>query len=224
MADIITLNEYKTAKNIVTTDYDAQLTALIPMVNNYIEEYCGRVFGPAEHTEQNEGTIDALSRYFFHVKNRPIISVQDITLKFTGASSNMTVDLTNLDIFSEAGYIYYAYNLAPPTVVLREEYRNVFYYTITYSGGMPVPQPVKLAAVTMLGDMFEYFNRVNSATASGTQNLGALSSVSIGDYSESYENSGQGLYNNQHNTSTGLAMTQTVKDLLMPYKYHSQSW
>jgi hypothetical protein len=222
MADIISLAEYKVAKNITTTDYDTQLTALIPMVNGFIEEYCGRVFGPAEHTEQNEGTIDALSRYFFHVKNRPIISVQDITLKFTGASSNMAVDLTNIDIFADAGYIYYSYDLSPPTAVLREEYRNVFYYTITYSGGVAVPYPVKLAAITMLGDAFEYFNRVNNAVASGTQHVGEISSVSIGDYSESHE-TGQSLYNMQHNSNTGIMMTQTVKDLLDLYKYQGQS-
>ncbi len=222
MADIISLAEYKTAKNITTSEYDAQLTALIPMVNGFIEEYCGRPFGPAEYTEQNEGIIDSLSRYFFKVKNRPIISVQDITLKFTGASSDMTVDTDNIDIFADAGYIYYSYDLSQPTAVLREEYRNVFYYTITYSGGAAVPYPVKLAAITMLGDTFEYFNRVNTAVASGTQNIGDLKSVKIGDYSESYE-TGQGLFTSQHDKTTGIMMTQTVKDLLTPYKYHGQS-
>jgi len=231
MADILTLEQYKTYKGMTTTEYDGQLSAYIDSTNTFIEEYCNREFGPAEYEEQKEGLINSVSDYVFSVQNKPIISVQSVALKFRGTTEELAVDVTRLDIFKKAGYMYYSNALSPPKIVLRSEYRNNFYYTITYSGGEAVPSPVKLAAVTMVSDTFEYFNRTNTALASGTQQVGELKSIKIGDYSESYA-TGDSLYRGMHSSSSGssgaegsgFVLTQTVKDLLTPYKAQGQSW
>lgn len=223
MADILTLQTYKNAKGIATTEYDTQLNALIPMVNGYIEKYCNRVFGTAEYTERKEGVIDSQGAFFFQVSNKPIISVQSIDINFKGVTDALSVDVTRLDIFEKPGYAYYVYNLSPNTIVLREEYRQNFYYDITYSGGETVPPPVTFAAVTMLSDTWEYYNRTNTMLASGTQQVGELKSVKIGDYTETYT-TGDSLFKSMHGKDTGIVLTQTVKDLLTPYKAQGQSW
>jgi Phage gp6-like head-tail connector protein len=228
MADILDLTQYKTYKGITTTEYDGQLSAYIDSTNKFIEEYCNREFGPGEYSEQREGIVNHLSAYVFNVQNKPIVSVQSVALKFIGTTEELSVDTTRLDIFKKAGYMYYSHQLTPATTVLRPEYRENFYYTITYSGGEAVPSPVKLAAVTMVSDTFEYFNRTNTALASGTQQVGELKSVKIGDYSESYA-TGDSLYRSMHGTRSGsegggFVLTQTVKDLLTPYRAQGQSW
>jgi len=224
MADILTLETYKAAKGITSVDYDTQLSALIPMVNGYIESYCNREFGEGEYSETREGVINHNSSYVFNVQNKPIISVQSVALKFIGTNQEVAVDTDNLDIFHKAGYMYYSHQLTPPVTVIREEYRNNFYYEITYSGGQAVPPAVTLAAIQMLSDTWEYYNRTNTALASGTQQVGELHSVRIGDYTETYA-TGETLFIQMvKQNNGGVMLTQSVKDLLMPYRAQGQSW
>lgn len=224
MADILTLSAYKAAKGITSNEYDTQLNALIPMINSYIEKYCNRTFGPGEFTERREGIINNKSAYVFNVQNKPIVSVQEVNLSFIGTNQTVGVDTTRLDIFHKAGYMYYSHQLTPPVVVIREEYRQNFYYDITYSGGDAVPPPVTWAAVQMLSDTWEYYNRTNTMTASGSQQVGELKSVKIGDYTETYA-TGDTVYNTALRANKGgVTLTQTVRDILTPYRAQGQSW
>lgn len=222
MSTILTLAEYKIAKGITTTDYDAQLSALIGMAQSWIEIYCNRQFGIDDYEEQYEGTIDVQGRYVFTVKNRPINSVASVTLRYFGTTEDLSVDTTRLDIFSKAGYCYYAYVLDPSISVIREEYRTNFYYTISYNGGTAVPEAVKFAAITIVSDTFEYFNRINTINESGTVHVGEISRVKIGSYEEFY-NTGDSLFKQTHSEKVGMVLTPTVKALLMPYIHHGQN-
>jgi len=218
MAQIISLSEYKTAKNILGTEYDAQLSLIIGMANDYIENYCHRKFGAAEYTERNEGIVDEFGRHIFSAKNTPVISVQSIDMHYIGVPAAYAVPVSQLDIMNSEGYIYYC---APfqQGYVLRDEYEmEGYYYDITYSGGATVPPAVQLAAITMVSNNFEYLNRTSSMTSSGVQvGTKELASITIGDYSESYKNTAVGDKN-------GTMLTQTVKDLLAPYVTMGQSW
>ena len=82
MADILTLVQYKAAKGITNTEYDTQLGAMIPMVNDFIENYCNRKFGLDEYTERREGIFSNRGYYVFNVDNKPVISVQSVSLKY----------------------------------------------------------------------------------------------------------------------------------------------
>ena len=228
MATILSLADYKAAKGITSTDYDVQFSALLPMINGYIEAYCNRVFGEGEYTEKKEGIVNHMGDYVFSVQQKPIISVQSVTLKFRGAASTLAVDTTRLDIFENGGYMYYADELTPDNVVLRDEYKNNFQYTIVYSGGEAVPPAVQFAAVTMLSDTYEYYNRTNTSLASGTQQVGELSGIKIGDYAEYYA-TGDNLFRSMHGShgskeGAGVVLTKTVRDLLEPYRAQGQSW
>lgn len=217
MATILSTSEYKTAVNISSSEYDAQLNALIPMVNDFIERYCNRVFGAVSRTEKNRGIVDHTGRMMFTVKNHPIVSISEITVRFYGTQIDIDIDTSLLDIFEEEGIAYYSSVLdLQSDIVIRQEYKNDFYYTITYSGGEnEVPKALKLAAIQMVADNMKYLQ--DTVTVSGTQSTGALASVQIGDYKESYE-SGESAFDNTHDEKTGIILTQTVKDLLAPFK------
>lgn len=221
MADIITLAEYKTVKGITDTGADIQLQAIIPMVCEFIESYCNRQFGIGNFEEQGEGIVDYQGRFFFRTKNRPIAEVFTLGIKFYGTQQTIPLDVTKLDLFKKDGYMYYCYAYDNLTSVTRDEYRDNFYYTITYSGGMNVPQAVKLAAITAISDMFEALNA--SKVVSGEVTNKELKSVKIGDYSESYETSSS-IFKQLHDKSSGILKTPTILDLLNPYVYRGQSW
>lgn len=221
MATILSLAEYKAAKGITGNESDAQISALLPMVNEFIEKYCNREFGPALYTEQNEGITDHHGFFLFHVKQKPIISVQSVEINYYGAQVPMTLDVTKLNIFRKEGYARFAFALNPAISVVRSEYLDEFYYTITYSGGAAVPQPVKLAAVNMLSDMFQYISE-DVSPSGNIATTGQLKSVKIGDYAESYESLGA-FFSKFYDSKNGLVLTKTVKDLLEPYRAQGQS-
>lgn len=223
MATILTLAEYKIAKDITVATYDAQLTLIIDMINEFIISYCNREFGVDTYTEQKEGVMNNLSQYVFQVDQPPITSVTSVEITFKGVPSTpLSVDITRLDLFSKAGYAYYSYVLNPSVSVIRPEYRYDFYYTIVYIGGTAVPGPVKLAAIMMVSDTFEYFTRTDSIKT-GTK-TDDLKSIKIGDYQETYKEGHNTLFASMHNTKTGVVVSQTVRDLLAPYLNEGQSW
>jgi hypothetical protein len=213
MADVITLSEYKTAKNITTNSNDTQLSSLIPLISDYIQKYCNREFGIGLYTERREGVNTYDGRYMFFASNKPIISVSQINLYFYGITTPVSLNVSLLDIFNKAGYAYYSGALTFNQSVIRDEYREGYYYDIIYSGGQPAPGAVKLAAINMLTDTFERF--YEDPISSGIDNrTGDLKSLKIGDYQETYAEDKDVL----HNANTGLIMTKTVEDLLKPYK------
>lgn len=221
MTAILTLPEYKTARGITSNTYDNQLEAIIEMVNDYIESYCNREFGEGVFTERREGIVDYTGKFLFYTKNKPINSVAAISVRFFGTDVPLAVDVTKLDIFSKSGYCYYSWMFDPSIAVIRPEYRNQFYYDITYSGGKPVPKAVTLAAITAVGDVFRSYQE---STASGGETpTGNLKSMKIGDYSETYETNDT-IFKNTHSATTGLILTKTVADLLQPYRLQDQSW
>lgn len=215
MADILTLSEYKALQGITETTYDAQLEVLIPMVNDYIENYCNREFGEGEYTERNPGVVDYYGRYVFRVKNRPLNEVLEVNLYFMGAQgSPASIDVSLMDVFTREGIAYYTGTLDNSIAMIRPEYADQFYYDITYSGGETVPPAVKLAASIMAADTFKYLQA--TVVLSGTQ-TGELKSVTLDDYSETYETTGS-LFAQLHSKDIGMVLTPTVVNLLNPYK------
>lgn len=84
MADLITSTEYKTLASIASTEIDAKLTILIPMVSAFVKTYCGREFA--------NNTVTATVEYhrggnMIMVREPPIISVDSVEQKLTSTAS-----------------------------------------------------------------------------------------------------------------------------------------
>lgn len=222
MPDIITLEEYKNAKGIFDDFNDAQLLALIDMACGFIEDYCSRPFGKGIYSERHEGIMDYQGKFMFRVDNPTLDEVLSVSVKFVGADVPLAVDISRLDVFAKGGYAYYAWGFNPSIAVIREEYRQNFYYDIVYSGGVAVPGAVKLAAINIVSDTFAAMNA--NMVASGQQTLNPiLNKIKIGDYEEWYDTQNS-TFNKLHNADTGIVLTQTVKDLLKHYVKQGQSW
>ncbi len=189
------------------------------MVNDFIENYCHRKFGIGIFTEQGEGIVDVQGRFFIKMRNRPVDVVNSITIKFYGTTTQMSLNPALIDLFAEDGYLYYCHAYDNLVGIIRNEYRDNFYYNITYSGGQEVPATVKLAAVTATSDMFQMLNANRVVSGEITQQL---RSVKIGDYTESYDTNN--MFKSLHDRETGAMLSQTVMDLLDYYVARGQSW
>ena len=222
---ILTLTEYKTAMGITDNTNDTQLSALIAQANDFIEKFCLRNFGVGTYEEQREGIFAWDGRFMFVVKNKPIDKVNSVKVKFFSVTDELDVNLDYLDIFKNEGYCYYAYTFNPSIGVIRPEYRDTFYYTINYDGGMEAPETVKLACVYLVSDTFRYLSE-NRPNEGETNIQGVVDSVSIGDFKETYNNSKNNIFLQTHNEKTGMILSQTVRDLLIPYISNgvAQSW
>ena len=217
MSDVLSLSKYKDIVGLNSTEFDVQLIELVEAANRFVETFCGRVFGIAQYTERKQGVMDYQGRYVFHVKNLPLIGTpQSVTLQFFGADAPIALDVDRLDVFNDKGVVYYASALNPGLAVVRPEFQRNFYYDIVYSGGQAVPGDVTLAAAYIVQASQKWLAST-TPTASG-QSLGTVKKLTIGEYSEDYDNS----FTDLHKDS-GLVLTKTVKELLSRHKKLGQS-
>lgn len=94
MANLITLEDYKTAKGITGTTEDAKITPLLASVSQLVRTYCGQAFTdyfaadkteyfdinwPAEFVQLDEGPVTSVT----NVYERPDISSAYVTLTST---------------------------------------------------------------------------------------------------------------------------------------------
>ena len=221
MADLISLTEYKSLRGITDTSKDAQISALLPMVSDWIRQFCNRDFESTSYTEKRKGLIDNLGRYVFFVKNTPIASVTSLTLRYFGTDTDITVDVTKLDVFNDGGYLYYYRDLRLEGIVLRPEYQRDFYYTIVYTGGTSeVPGGIKLACSYIVADTLRYLDE--GVVASGQVNKGNLKAFTLDEYREEYASANE-LFKNNFDKKSGLIVTPTVLSLIQPYRFVGQS-
>lgn len=217
MASLASLQEFKTAKGIETTNFDAQITSLLTMISDVVEKYCNKKFSQDTYTERKKGMIDPRGMYMFIMKNTPIDSITSVTMTFYGVSTPISLDVSKLDIFSEEGYALYTYALEPGIQVIREEHKYNFYYDIEYVGGSATtPEAVKLAVIHATSDMFNYYYGDQMDRTSGEPSP-ELSSITLGDYSEKRVSKLDKI-SKFTDKDTGLILSQTVKSLLAPYK------
>lgn len=224
MASLVTVDKYKTVNGIDNSEYDAQISAILLSASDFAKKYCNKNFEAAEYVEKKKGVIDQYGRYMFFTKEKPIISVQSVAIRFIGSQSNVDVDTSYLDIMDQEGYMYYANALDSGAPFIRSDFRDQFNYTITYSGGYTeAPEPVQTAIMLMTHNMMEYLNRTDSAVASGEAVTGELTRLKIGDYEEFYTDSQGSLFAKLLDKDHGILLTKTVLDLLAPYKKMGQS-
>ena len=83
MADLITLQDYKTAEGITQPKDDARLNALIPSVSQLIKTYCGNSFVDYYSSNKTETFNINWGTYLVQLTESPvntIVSVQERAL------------------------------------------------------------------------------------------------------------------------------------------------
>ena len=108
MANLITLQDYKTAEGITQPKDDARLDVLIPSVSQLVKTYCGNSFVDYYSSNKTE-TIDITwSTYIAQLTESPvnaIVSVQERTA-YNGSYTTLTTGAYEYYLHSETDSVY----------------------------------------------------------------------------------------------------------------------
>lgn len=219
MADLLTLNEYKTRTGIPTTEtqYDAQITALLAAASLAIRNYADRSFETAAATEERQFEYDGSG--FLDIDDATVIT--QVALSFT-LGPDQVLDATyqwRAMPYGKPVFYYiaiadaYPWGISPELGfrsnldMLAREGRLVAQLPVakvTGTWGWPaIPEDVKMATVWTLEDW--------GAGPAGSTTPG-VTAEAIEGFSRSFS----GRAGNQVNALMGL--TNRAKDLLAHYQ------
>ena len=156
MADLVTLEDYKTYATINSTTNDAKLSQLISSTSKFVRTYCGREFEQATYTER----LEVFGNRIFPTEY-PIDSVT--SLGYYNPDKVLT-DITEYEAYPD--YIQFLETIS---------YKVDKPVEIEYVGGyLTIPEDLQLAVF----DLITYYNKrevASSATMKGeTINRGSI--------------------------------------------------
>lgn len=161
-ASLITLNEYKTYKGLVTTKSDDLLNLLIPKVSQFVKDYCRRTF--VDHVSSDKIEFFNGNMSEFILEEEPVISVASVEYS-SDYGSTYTPLVLNTD--------YYLDNKTKYPKSIPEVFAYAANgYKVTYRAGYTVlPEDLFLA----VADLVNYYTRndtaVHSNKAPGTNSV-----------------------------------------------------
>lgn len=217
---LVSVAEYKTYKNITVNTYDSQIAVLLAAMEDAVQRFCNRKFAQASYTERHTGIIDKRGFFHFWVENTPINSVTSLDVIYYATHQSIPIAVGDLDIFPKEGRMAYCMVLSK-NFLLRAEYQEEFYYDVTYNGGWAaadIPASLKFAIMLATSDNFNYFFG-DPANGNGDKDV---KSLHLGDYSISYNSTAEKISKFADKT-TGLILSQTVRNLLQTYVRIGQS-
>jgi len=142
MADLINITEYKAFASISSTESDAKLNVVIPMVSAFVKTYCGRDF--ANYTATAAVEYFSIGGTTLFVSEPPVTSIDSVERKLV-AGDAYTV-LTDK--------VHYEYDIANDCVVSLETDGFPAIpngVKITYKGGFAtIPSDLKLGVISLV--------------------------------------------------------------------------
>lgn len=151
MADIITLEDFKTYKSIKSTDRDEGLRIIVGAVNQFVKTYCNRTF--VDHYESANSITsyqDGTASDTAYLDEFPVKEVLEVAVSSDGGVTYTTLT-ENEDYFvdKEEGLVLsYSGN---PFILTRIGHKSL---KITYTGGYQKP-PKDLVLACL--DLVEYY-------------------------------------------------------------------
>jgi len=148
MADLITLQEYKTAEGISQPKEDARLNVLIPSVSQLVKTYCGNSFVDFFSTNKTETFTLEWGTHIVQLTESPvnaIVSVQETT-SYGGALATLTVGAQEYALNKATDCIYRTTTGGYKNWPIGIETVKVV-YTAGYSA---VPADLKLAVLDLI--------------------------------------------------------------------------
>jgi len=148
MADLITLQEYKTAEGISQPKEDARLNVLIPSVSQLVKTYCGNSFVDFFSTNKTETFTLEWGTHIVQLTESPvnaIVSVQETT-SYGGALATLTVGAQEYALNKATDCIYRTTTGGYKNWPIGIETVKVV-YTAGYSA---IPADLKLAVLDLI--------------------------------------------------------------------------
>jgi len=162
MANLITIDDFKTYKGINSEEDDPTISLLIGSVSNFIKEYTDRALIDYASTDKIE-YFDALSYGEMYPDEFPLRSVTELAVSIDGGVT-FTVLTVNTDYFidtQEARVINNTGNTGFTTGTIAHKSGR-----LTYKGGYDkTPQDLKLACM----DLVEYYRKGEHANSMSMQ-------------------------------------------------------
>lgn len=165
---ILTLNKYKTIKNITNSEHDVQITELIKAVNSYISTYCNRKFTEYYNVDKVE-YFDGVNSDELYPEVYPIVSVTSLETSTDGGQNYSTVltEFTDYVIDEQnsrivSNYDYFVASSYPLNSV-----------KLTYKAGYTtIPEDLTLAAVNLVEYFLEeQYTPRKSLAGAGVENI-----------------------------------------------------
>lgn len=161
MANLITLQEYKTYAGLTTPNHDAEVNNLIPKVSELVKNYCKRTFNSYVDEDKVETFNGAVASFI--LEETPVLQVLDVEYSSDfGRTYSSLAEYT--DWVEDAGYIVAVNPNGWP--------RQLRGYRVTYRAGYEtLPEDLKLAVM----DLVTYYRRndgaIHSSKAPGTNSV-----------------------------------------------------
>jgi hypothetical protein len=95
MTDLVTLEEYKDAMGISSSNDDVKLNALIPSVSALVKTYCGRLFVDYVSVDKVEEFSISGGSYFVQLDESPVISITSVEERNSYADVYLTLTTTD---------------------------------------------------------------------------------------------------------------------------------
>lgn len=142
MADLITAAEYKIYASIASTESDAKLSVVVPMVSAFVKTYCNRDF--ANNTATDITEYYSNGGKLFYISEPPVTSITSLEQKpYPSADYVVLVDKVDYE-YDMANYCFVSLLdsgfLASPNAV-----------KVTYKGGFATtPADLKLGIISLI--------------------------------------------------------------------------
>ena len=146
MANLITLEEYKTAKGITSANEDAKITPLLASVTQLVRTYCGRSFTDYFSADKTELFSIFWGESFIQLAETPIVSITSVSERDNLAGSY--VPLTSYYVDKDSDSIYKVADNGVSTTSFKEGNGSV---QVVYKAGWEsAPADLKLAVIDLV--------------------------------------------------------------------------
>ena len=154
MADLITVQDYKTAEGITQPKDDARLTVLVPSISELVKTYCGNTFVDFYSSNKTETFNIDWSTYIVQLTESPVNSIVSVQERdsYSGSYTTLTTGAYEYFLNSETDSVY--------RTTTSGGYKNwptgVGAVKVVYTAGYSaVPSDLKLAVL----DLVTYYLR-----------------------------------------------------------------
>jgi len=151
MSELITLEEYRTYKNITNPDKDDRIRYIVAAVNALVKHYCNRKF--VEHYADNNliQYFDGTTSTAVYLDEFPVVNVVAVNVSTDGGVTNtLLTEDTDYFVDTEDGYVETATgsNFTRGTRIKHHSLK------VEYAGGFEVaPDDLKIACL----DLVDYY-------------------------------------------------------------------
>ena len=151
MADLITLQQYKTAEGITQPKDDARLNVLIPSISALVKSYCGNSFVDYYSSNKTEYFDITWGTHIVQLTESPVNTIVSVEKRDTVASSYTTVPTTDYYLDKNTDSVLY---------VAGSSYQNwpqgAGSVKVTYTAGYAAtPHDLQIAVIDLINYYFK---------------------------------------------------------------------